>query len=151
MIDLLFTFDPIMIGRFLAGRDRATTPAGASLIWSLTMADSASNDPFIQQFFARLPPELRTGFDDRQLAALKSVFGDATRSGHGFDIRLSLPLWRRGIYVILLGGRDRRSDDVRRSERRRGLSRLAGLVVGSLFVLQIGLAVAGLLIWLLGD
>ncbi len=115
------------------------------------MVDSASNDPFLQQFFAQLPPELRTSFSDRQLVALKSVFGDATRSGHGFDICLSLPLWRRGIYVILLGGRDRRSDDGRRSERKRGLSRLAGLVVGSLFVLQIDLAVAGLLIWLLGD
>ncbi|MFP6741508.1 MAG: hypothetical protein VCD33_07775 [Alphaproteobacteria bacterium] len=56
------------------------------------MADGASSDPFLQQFFAQLPPELRTGFSDRQLAALKSGFGDATRSGHGFDIRLSLPL-----------------------------------------------------------
>lgn len=120
-------------------------------MWSLTMADGASSDPFLQQFFAQLPPELRTGFSDRQLAALKSVFGDAARSGHGFDIRLSLPLWRRGIYVVLLGGRDRRSSRGRRSKRRHGLSRLAGLVVGSLFVLQIGLAVAGLLIWLLGD
>ncbi len=106
---------------------------------------------YLQQFFAQLSPELRTGFSDRQLATLKSVFGDATRSGHGFDIRLSLPLWRRRIYLILLGGRDRRSDGGRRSERRSGLSRLAGLVVGSLFVLQVGLAVAALLFWLLGD
>ena len=115
------------------------------------MADSASSGPFLQQFFAQLPPELRTGFSDRQLAAMISVFGDATPRGHGFDIRLSLRLWRRGIYFVLLGGRDRRSVRGQRSKHRRGLSRFAGLVVGSLFVLQIGLAVAGLLIWLLGD
>ena len=116
------------------------------------MADSASGDPFLRQFFAQLPPELRTGFTDRQLAALKSVFGDATRSGHAFDLRLGLPLPWRSVYLVLLGGQDRRrGGGHERGGARRGLWRLGNLIVGGLFVLQIGLALAGLLIWLFGN
>ena len=113
------------------------------------------NDPFLEQFFSRLPDGLEADFTDRQLAALKSVFGDATRSGHGYDIRLSLPspLPGWGAYVVLLGGRDRRGDKPgRRSAGRsgwRGLFFLVKLVVGLLFVLQILIAVVALMVWLL--
>ncbi len=113
-----------------------------------------SGDPFMEQFFSRLPEALHTDFTDRQLASLKSVFGDAKRSGHGFDIRLSLPtpLIGRGIYMVFLGGRDRRDGRVaRRSTGRRGWQRLAmfgKLIVGALFVIQLLFATAGLAIWL---
>jgi len=113
------------------------------------------NDPFLEQFFSRLPDGLEADFTDRQLAALKSDFGDATRSGHGYDIRLSLPspLPGRGAYVVLLGGRDRRGDrPVRRSAKRfgwRGLVFLVKLVVGLLFVLHILIAAVALMVWLL--
>ena len=113
-----------------------------------------SSDPFMEQFFSRLPERLHTDFTGRQLAALKSVFGDATRSGHGFDIRLSLPtpLIGRGIYMVLLGGRDRRDGQAaHRSAARRKWRRLAmfgKLIVGALFVIQLLFATAGLAIWL---
>ena len=52
-----------------------------------TATGPASRDPFLEQFFSRLPDEMHTDFTNHQLAALKSVFGDTTRSGHDFDIR----------------------------------------------------------------
>ncbi len=119
----------------------------------LPMAQRASSDPFLRQFFDRLPEELHTDFTNRQLAALKSVFGDATRSGHAFDMRLSvpLPLARRGFYLVLLGGRDRRHGRKRRGGARRGLAKLGNLIVGGLFILQVALVIAGVLIWILAD
>ena len=122
---------------------------------STTAAPSLPGDPFIEQFFSRLPEGMRVDFTDRQLAGLKSVFGDATRSGHGFDIRLSLPtpLLGRGIYMVLLGGRDRRGHQAghRFPARRgwRGLAILAKWVVGVLFVIQLLIAAIVLAIWLL--
>ncbi len=112
-------------------------------------------DTFLEQFFSRLPEGMHTDFTDRQLAALKSVFGDATRSGHGFDIRLSLPtpLIGRGIYMVLLGGSDRRGGQTgRRFPARsvwRGLAALGRLIVGALFVIQFLFVAIILVIWLL--
>ena len=116
------------------------------------MARPASSDPFLEQFFARLPAEMHTDFSDRQLAALKSVFGDATRSGHLYDIRMSLPapFARHGFYLVTLGGRDRRDGRRRHGARtRRGLARLGAILVGALFVLQLVLMAVGLAVWLL--
>ncbi len=112
-----------------------------------------SGDPFMEQFFSRLPEGLHTDFTNRQLASLKSVFGDATRSGHSFDIRLSLPtpLIGHGIYMVLLGGRDRRDGQAaRRSPARRGWRRLAvlgKLFIGVLFAMQLSFVAAALVIW----
>ncbi len=120
---------------------------------SATSAPSLPDDPFLEQFFSRLPEGVHADFTDRQLAALKSVFGDATRSGHGFDIRLSIPtpLFGRGIYMVLLGGRDRRGSQAGRSfaARRgwRGLASLGKWVVGALFVIQLLIAAIILAIW----
>ena len=112
-------------------------------------------DSFLEQFFSRLPDEMHTDFTNRQLAALKSVFGDATRSGHGFDIRLSLPtpFIGQGAYVVFLGGRDRRDGQaVRWSAARRGwrgLAVLGRLMVGALFIVQILFVAVILAMWLL--
>lgn len=119
-----------------------------------TITGPVTRDPFLEQFFSRLPQGLHTHFTDRQLAALKSVFGDATRSGHGFDIRLSLPtpLIGRGVYMVFLGGRDRRGNQTdRRSPSRRGwrgLAILGKLIVGALFIIQILFVAFTLAIWL---
>ena len=118
---------------------------------STTTGPAVAGDPFLEQFFSRLPEELHTDFTDRQLAGLKSVFGDATRSGHGFDIRLSLPtpLIGPGFYVVLLGGRDRRSGPrPHRSLGRRGLTCIGKLIFGALFVCQLLFVAITLVIWL---
>ena len=95
-----------MVLRSLAAEFEPAAPAGPIPVRNQTMAERASSDPLLRQFFAQLPPDLRTDFTDRQLAALKRVFGDFTREGHAFDVRLSLPVTPRGVYLMLLGGRD---------------------------------------------
>ncbi len=119
-----------------------------------TSTSRLPRDSFLEQFFSRLPEEMQTDFTDRQIAALKSVFGDATRSGHGFNIRLSLPtpLIGRGIYIVMLGGSDRRGgqadDRARARSGWRGLVALGKLVVGALFVIQLLFMAITLAIWL---
>ncbi len=54
-------------------------PANGEVEPSGPRTATSSNDPFLEQFFARLPAKLHTSFTDRQLAALKSVFGEATK------------------------------------------------------------------------
>lgn len=41
---------------------------------------SYSNDPFVQQFFARIPPKTAATFTDSQLTALKQVFKERVNS-----------------------------------------------------------------------
>ena len=119
-----------------------------------TSTSRLPRDSFLEQFFSRLPEEMQTEFTDRQIAALKSVFGDATRSGHGFNIRLSLPtpLIGRGIYIVMLGGSDRRGGQADGRARARsgwrGLAALGKLVVGALFVIQLLFMAITLAIWL---
>ena len=118
-----------------------------------TSTSRLPRDSFLEQFFSRLPEEMQTDFTDRQIAALKSVFGDATRSGHGFNIRLSLPtpLIGRGIYIVMLGGSDRRGGQADSRARARsgwrGLVALGKLVVGALFVIQLLFMAITLAIW----
>ncbi len=102
---------------------------------------TSSNDPFLAQFFARLPAKLHTSFTDRHLAALKSVFGEAPHAGHGVDLRLSVPLPPTGkrAYLVLLGGRHRRK---RERPMRRPRRRIVAAVVGGLFVAQVIVALA---------
>ncbi len=119
-----------------------------------TSTSRLPRDSFLEQFFSRLPEEMQTDFTDRQIAALKSVFGDATRSGHGFDIGLSLPtpLIGRGVYMVLLGGRDRRGGQAGSRfpvwSGWRGPAALGNLIVGALFVIQLLFVAITLAIWL---
>jgi hypothetical protein len=71
----------------------------------------AARDPFIRQFFERIPAELRETFTSPQLAALKMIFGEASSAGHAVDIRLEAPLplhKKKRLYMVLLAGPDHR-------------------------------------------
>ena len=70
--------------------------------------DSSKTDPFVQQFFARIPPKTATTFTDTQLAALKQVFKDRISKPHAVDIKLSMPFFK-GFYIVLLLGKEKRS------------------------------------------
>ena len=70
--------------------------------------DSSKTDPFVQQFFARIPPKTATTFTDTQLAALKQVFKDRISKRHAVDIKLSMPFFK-GFYIVLLLGKEKRS------------------------------------------
>ena len=71
--------------------------------------DSSKTDPFVQQFFARIPPKTATTFSNTQLAALKQVFKERITKRHAVDIKLSIPFFRQGFYIVLLLGKEKRS------------------------------------------
>jgi hypothetical protein len=74
-------------------------------------------DPFIKQFFARIPEDVAASYTPAQLDAVKLAFGARTRGAHAVDIRLSIPLIVRSFYVVLLAGSERRGATRRALER----------------------------------
>ncbi len=67
--------------------------------------DSSNTDSFVQQFFARIPAKTAATFTDTQLTALKYVYQEHIGKRHAVDIRLSIPFFKRGFYVVLLLGK----------------------------------------------
>ncbi len=70
--------------------------------------NSAKTDSFIQLFFARIPPQTAATFTNAQLAELKRVFGYPSLRPHAIDIRLSIPFFKRGFYLVFLLGKEKR-------------------------------------------
>ncbi|WP_017316393.1 hypothetical protein [Mastigocladopsis repens] len=73
--------------------------------------DSSNKDPFVQQFFARIPSKTAGTFTDVQLAALKQVFQGRLSKRHVVDIKLSIPFPKQGLYVVFLLGKEKRSKE----------------------------------------
>jgi hypothetical protein len=70
-------------------------------------------DPFLKTFFARIPKDVAPTFTAPQLDAVKRAFGARYRGAHTIDLRLSVPLWRRSIYLVFLAGAEQRVFDRR--------------------------------------
>jgi hypothetical protein len=115
----------------------------------MALGERVARDPFIRQFFERIPGETRGTFTSRQLAALKMVFGESTRAGHMVDIRLEVPLTPRNkkrLYMVALFGQDHRGG--KRVGKRgfwRYLFRLVGRLIVALIILSFLLAILFLL------
>lgn len=75
------------------------------------------NDPFFQNFFADIPPEMGNTFSDDQLNAVKQAFGARSWGSHPVDIRYSTPIPFLRFYLVLLAGRERRSRQRLRSQK----------------------------------
>ena len=73
--------------------------------------NSAKPDDFLQQFFARIPPQTAATFNNAQLTALKQVFGERVTKRHAVDIRLSIPFFPRRFYLVLVLGKEKRSKE----------------------------------------
>jgi hypothetical protein len=88
-----------------------------------------------EQLLQRLSPEIVASLTPTQMEALQSASRGIQTGNHAVDLRLILPFPGRGFYVVLLGGRERRSIKRLRAEHPRYLySTLLG-----------GLALLGLL------
>jgi hypothetical protein len=77
----------------------------------MAIDERAARDPFIRQFFERIPADLRGTFTSPQLAALKMVFGESSRAGHMVDFRFDTPLLlrkKKRFYMVILSGLDSR-------------------------------------------
>ena len=68
----------------------------------------AKTDSFIQLFFARIPSQTAATFTNAQLTELKRVFGTRSLRPHAIDIRLSIPFFKRGFYLVFLLGKQKR-------------------------------------------
>jgi len=81
------------------------------------MTDLKATDPFLAQFFSRIPADVAATFSDAQVDAVKRAFGARSWGAHSIDLRFSVPLpWRR-YYVVLLVGKERRDPERLRLER----------------------------------
>ncbi|MEA5553606.1 hypothetical protein VB713_21955 [Anabaena cylindrica UHCC 0172] len=67
------------------------------------------NDPFVQKILARIPAQTAATFTDTQLTELKRVFIDRVSNPSPVDIRLSIPFFKRRFYLVLLIGKEKRS------------------------------------------
>jgi len=76
-------------------------------------------DPFLEQFFARIPPKTAATFNPNQLDILKQTFGNRASKKHAVDLRLSMPFSKGGFYWVLLMGREQRGRDRLQQERRK--------------------------------
>lgn len=75
----------------------------------------STNDPFVQSFLARIPPETAATFTNTQLVELKRVFQARAQRQHYVDIRLSVPLKKRFYLVFLMGRETRHTKRVQES------------------------------------
>ncbi len=115
----------------------------------MAIDERAARDPFIRQFFERIPKDLRETFTSPQLAALKMSFGESGGAAHPVDIRLGIPVpfgRRKRLYLVLLSGPDHRGGK-RTGKRGIGgfLFRMAKRLIVVLIVLSFLLAILFLL------
>ncbi len=103
-------------------------------------------DPFVDHFFSRIPADVAATFTAVQLDAVKRAFGARTPGAHTVDIRFSVPLVVRSVYVVVLAGSERRQLTRRAVERAfRPLWTVANTFVFGAFGLFAVLALAGVL------
>ncbi len=96
-----------------------------------------TGDPFFETFFSRIPKAVAPTFTAEQLDAVKRAFGARYHGAHAIDVRLSLPLWRRSVYLVFLIGSERRTFDRRSLERLlRQLSTFANAAVLAVFLVM---------------
>ncbi|MBI4780521.1 MAG: hypothetical protein HY785_04290 [Oscillatoriophycideae cyanobacterium NC_groundwater_1537_Pr4_S-0.65um_50_18] len=108
-------------------------------------SNSASHqraDDSFEQIVTRISPDARATFTAEQLNSLKLAFRQVNwKNHHLIDIRFSIPVFHRSLYVVFLAGRDRRSAQRRQGkpiDSRKALTRLAAfvlLMIGSLGVI----------------
>jgi hypothetical protein len=80
-----------------------------------TQPDPAGGDPFLEQFFARIPDSTARSFTADQLLAIKMAFGARDWGFHTIDLRLSIPLLR--YYLVFVMGSEKRSKERRRRDK----------------------------------
>jgi hypothetical protein len=97
--------------------------------------DPAGGDPFLEQFFARIPEKTANSFTSDQLLAIKMAFGARDWGLHAIDMRFTIPLLR--YYFVLVAGPEKRSPDRRRKDKKFRPATMIGNAVALLIFLAI--------------
>jgi hypothetical protein len=72
----------------------------------------------VEQMLRRLPPNVRDALSEDQTEAIRMAMSERWQEPrHPLDLRISLPWPGGGIFLSLVGGRERRSPARRRHER----------------------------------
>lgn len=104
--------------------------------------DPAAGDPFLEQFFSRIPEKTANSFSSDQILAIKMAFGARDWGLHAVDLRFSIPLLR--YYVVLVMGPEKRTKERRNTDRKFHpfatlTNGFAGLVFLALLAIPVGL------------
>ncbi len=108
------------------------------------MTEFRNISPFSRHLLANMPPDVASSFTDAQLAYVEEAVENRPPHGHPVDIRLSIPLFSRRFYLVLLFGREIRAPARRERDRaRRLLWSFGNIVAFTLFLLLLAPAVIG--------
>ncbi len=100
------------------------------------MSAQATDDPFIEKFFSRIPRAAAASFSAEQLSAIKMAFAARSWGSHAIDLRFSLPVLGARYYMVLLLGRERRDPERRLRDRLlHPFARLGNGIVAAMFIL----------------
>lgn len=107
-------------------------------------AQPLPDESFTRKFLRTLPPDVAASFTPEQLAGVQRAFGLRHGPRHPFDLRRSIwTPWGR-VYLVLLVGPERRSDERRAIERvLAGLGRAADAMVSTTLALCLLLGALG--------
>ncbi|HWA44849.1 MAG TPA: hypothetical protein VHA10_16645 [Hypericibacter adhaerens] len=101
---------------------------------------TAMGEARIEQMLRRLPPDVRETLSEDQTEAIRRAMSERwPEPRHPLDLRLSLPWPGGGIFIALVGGRERRSPARRRMER---ASRPLGTIGNVLFFIMLAILLA---------
>ena len=94
----------------------------------------------VEQMLRRLPPDIRNTLSADQAEAIRHAMSERLpEPRHPLDLRISLPWPGGGIFLALVGGRERRSPARRRSDR---ASRPLGTAGNILFFIMLAILLA---------
>lgn len=85
--------------------------------WLRSARPTSPSERLVTGLLAQMPADVRGRFDDTQVEALREAARHCQWGRHPLDIRLSLPLLAQRYYLVIVGGRERRSAERRRERQ----------------------------------
>lgn len=84
----------------------------------MPMAEPIQSDQFFQALFARVPRDVAETFSGEQMLAIKAAFGGQEWDLHPVDVRRSITVFGKRVYLTLLAGTEGREPMRRFNEYR---------------------------------
>ncbi|MEH2446676.1 MAG: hypothetical protein V7K18_13060 [Nostoc sp.] len=91
-------------------------------------------DPIFEGLFSKISPKVAASFTDEQLKAIQRGFGSHVWTRHYMDIRVSFPIQRLRLYLVLLAGSEYLSQQgLQHKQDRYPLFNLGNLILLTVF------------------
>lgn len=81
-------------------------------------SETPPQNPGLEKFLYRLPPDVAASFTERQLQAIQQALPSTQWKRHPVDIRVTLPLLWKKYYFVMVAGPERRSPERLVQERK---------------------------------